>query len=86
LVNNLNGVGGRETIVATSDPFRKYKSMGIPKSDKWEFKVIIKSSAFNNFKFCSGSYNNRFYGNDVLIDDILVRQIPKSCNTVASFL
>jgi hypothetical protein len=40
---------------------------------------------FNNLSFVIGLTTISF-GNDVLIDDILVRQIPKSCNTVASFL
>ncbi len=83
LVNNLNGVGGTETIVATTPIATPWV---IPKSDQWEFKdLLLNPGAYTNLSFVIRSYNTEFNGNDVLIDDILVRQIPKSCNTVASF-
>ncbi|WP_432222644.1 T9SS type B sorting domain-containing protein [Flavobacterium sp. TMP13] len=87
LVNNLNGVGGTETIVATSDPSPGHTNpWQIPKSEQWEYKELsLNPGNYNNLSFVVRSYSNEFNGNDVLIDDIWVRQIPKSCNTVASF-
>ncbi|MBW4358858.1 SprB repeat-containing protein, partial [Flavobacterium taihuense] len=83
LVNNLNGVGGTETIVATTPVATPWV---VPKSDKWEYKELsLNPGAYTNLSFVIRSYNNEFNGNDVLIDDIWVRQIPKSCNTMASF-
>ncbi len=77
LVNNLNGVGGTETIVATTDTTNPWV---VPKSDKWEYKELsLNPGAFNNLSFVIRSYSNEFNGNDVLIDDIWVRQIPRSC-------
>ena len=87
LVNNLNGVGGTETIVASSDPSPGHTNpWQIPKSEKWEYKELsLNPGAYTNLSFVVRSYSNEFNGNDVLIDDIWVRQIPKSCNTVADF-
>ncbi|MBZ4035740.1 T9SS type B sorting domain-containing protein [Flavobacterium sp. 17A] len=83
LVNNLNGVGGTETIVATTDTSNPWV---VPKSEKWEYKeLMLNPGAYKNLSFVIRSYSNQFNGNDVLIDDIWVRQIPKSCNTVADF-
>ena len=83
LVNNLNGVGGTETIVATTPIASPWV---IPKSERWEFRDLsLNPGAFTNLSFVIRSYSNEFNGNDVLIDDILVRQIPVSCNTLASF-
>ncbi|CAM3599026.1 T9SS type B sorting domain-containing protein [Flavobacterium chungbukense] len=83
LVNNLNGVGGTETIVATTDTANPWV---VPKSEKWEYKeLMLNPGAYKNLSFVIRSYSNQFNGNDVLIDDIWVRQIPKSCNTVADF-
>lgn len=83
LVNNLNGVGGTETIVATTDTSNPWV---VPKSEKWEYKeLLLNPGAYKNLSFVIRSYSNQFNGNDVLIDDIWVRQIPKSCNTVADF-
>ncbi|MFH6992892.1 T9SS type B sorting domain-containing protein [Flavobacterium sp. FlaQc-48] len=83
LVNNLNGVGGSETIVATTPVASPWV---VPKSDKWEYKeLLLNPGAYTNLSFVIRSYNNAFNGNDVLIDDIWVRQIPKSCNTVVDF-
>ncbi len=77
LVNNLNGVGGLQTIVATTDTTNPWV---VPKSDKWEYKELsLNPGAFNNLSFVIRSYSNEFNGNDVLLDDIWVRQIPKSC-------
>lgn len=83
LVNNLNGVGGTETIVATTDTSNPWV---VPKTEKWEYKeLLLNPGAYKNLSFVIRSYSNQFNGNDVLIDDIWVRQIPKSCNTVADF-
>ena len=77
LINNLNGVGGVETIVATTDTSNPWR---VPKSEKWEFKELsLNPGAYNNLSFVIRSYSNEFHGNDVLIDDIWVRQIPRSC-------
>ena len=87
LVNNLNGVGGTETIVATSDPSVGHTNpWQVPKSDKWEYKELsLNPGTYSNLSFVVRSYSNEFNGNDVLIDDIWVRQIPRSCNTMAAF-
>ncbi|EJL59078.1 hypothetical protein, partial [Flavobacterium sp. CF136] len=83
LINNLNGVGGTETIVATTDTSNPWR---VPKSEKWEFKELsLNPGAYNNLSFVIRSYNNEFHGNDVLIDDIWVRQIPKSCGNEKNF-
>ncbi|MBK0369662.1 T9SS type B sorting domain-containing protein [Flavobacterium agrisoli] len=83
LVNNLNGVGGTETIVATTDTNNPWV---VPKSEKWEFKELsLDPGAYNNLSFVVRSYSNEFNGNDVLIDDIWVRQIPKSCGNERTF-
>ncbi|AXB55881.1 T9SS type B sorting domain-containing protein [Flavobacterium fluviale] len=77
LVNNLNGVGGTETIVATTDTNNPWV---VPKTEKWEYKELsLDPKAYNNLSFVIRSYSNEFNGNDVLIDDIWVRQIPESC-------
>ncbi|NRS87943.1 gliding motility-associated-like protein [Flavobacterium sp. 7E] len=83
LVNNLNDVGGPETIVATTDTTNPWV---VPKSEKWEYKELeLDPKAFTNLSFVIRSYSNEFNGNDVLIDDIWVRQIPKSCGNDRSF-
>ncbi|MFI0431482.1 beta strand repeat-containing protein, partial [Mariniflexile sp. HMF6888] len=77
LVNNLNGVGGTETIVATTDTSNPWV---VPKSEQWEYKELsLNPGAYNNLSFVIRSYSNEFDGNDVLIDDIWVRQLPKTC-------
>lgn len=77
LINNLNGVGGTETIVATTDTNNPWV---VPKTEQWEYKELsLDPKAFNNLSFVIRSYSNEFNGNDVLIDDIWVRQIPESC-------
>lgn len=77
LVNNLNGVGGTETIVATTDTANPWK---VPRNEKWEYKELsLNPGAYNNLSFVIRSYNTKFSGNDLLVDDIWVRQIPKSC-------
>jgi gliding motility-associated-like protein len=83
LVNNLNGVGGTETIVATTDTSNPWI---VPKSEQWEYKELsLNPGAYNNLSFVIRSYSNEFNGNDVLIDDIWVRQIPKSCIATKDF-
>ncbi|MFH7016147.1 T9SS type B sorting domain-containing protein [Flavobacterium sp. FlaQc-47] len=83
LVNNLNGVGGTETIVATTPVASPWV---VPKSDKWEYKELsLNPGAYTNLSFVIRSYNNAFNGNDVLIDDIWVRQIPESCLATKDF-
>ncbi|MEZ0130727.1 hypothetical protein AB9T88_13560, partial [Flavobacterium sp. LBUM151] len=67
LVNNLNGVGGTETIVATTDTSNPWV---VPKTEKWEYKELsLNPGAYNNLSFVIRSYSNEFNGNDVLIDD-----------------
>ncbi|WP_289663932.1 T9SS type B sorting domain-containing protein [Flavobacterium panacagri] len=83
LVNNLNGVGGTETIVATTDTNNPWV---VPKTEQWEYKELsLDPKAFNNLSFVIRSYSNEFNGNDVLIDDIWVRQIPESCGGITEF-
>ncbi|WP_165571352.1 T9SS type B sorting domain-containing protein [Flavobacterium reichenbachii] len=83
LVNNLNGVGGTETIVATTDTTNPWV---VPKTEKWEYKELsLNPGAYNNLSFVIRSYSNEFNGNDVLLDDIWVRQIPKSCIATKDF-
>ncbi|MCP2026364.1 gliding motility-associated-like protein [Flavobacterium sp. HSC-32F16] len=83
LVNNLNGVGGTETIVATTDTSNPWR---VPKTEQWEYKELsLNPGAFNNLSFVIRSYSNEFNGNDVLIDDIWVRQIPETCDAEKEF-
>jgi len=83
LVNNLNGVGGPETIVATTDTTNPWR---VPKSEKWEYKELsLNPGTYNNLSFVIRSYSIQFNGNDVLLDDIWVRQIPKSCIATKDF-
>ncbi|NRT14507.1 gliding motility-associated-like protein [Flavobacterium sp. 28A] len=83
LVNNLNGIGGSETIVATTDTTNPWV---VPKSEKWEYKQLeLNPGTYKNLSFVIRSYSDEFNGNDVLIDDIWVRQIPKSCGNERSF-
>ncbi|KIQ19831.1 hypothetical protein RT99_15030, partial [Flavobacterium sp. MEB061] len=83
LVNNLNGVGGTETIVATTDTANPWV---VPKSEKWEYKELsLNPGTYNNLSFVIRSYSIQFNGNDVLLDDIWVRQIPKSCIATKDF-
>ncbi|MDR7211318.1 T9SS type B sorting domain-containing protein [Flavobacterium piscis] len=77
LINNLNGVGGPETIVATTDTTNPWR---IPKSEQWEYNELsLNPGTYNNLSFVIRSYSIQFNGNDVLLDDIWVRQIPESC-------
>ncbi|OXA94724.1 gliding motility-associated C-terminal domain-containing protein [Flavobacterium hercynium] len=84
LVNNLNNVGGTEEIVATTDTTNPWV---VPKSEKWEYRELTLNpgSGKTNLSFVIRSYSNEFNGNDVLIDDIWVRQIPKSCLATKDF-
>jgi len=83
LINNLNGVGGTETIVATTDTSNPWV---VPKSEQWEYKELsLNPGAYTNLSFVIRSYSNEFNGNDVLIDDIWVRQIPASCDAEKEF-
>ena len=83
LVNNLNGVGGTETIVATTDTANPWI---VPRNEKWEYKELsLNPGAYNNLSFVIRSYNTNFSGNDLLVDDIWVRQIPKSCIATKDF-
>ncbi|MCD0469377.1 T9SS type B sorting domain-containing protein [Flavobacterium sp. JAS] len=83
LINNLNGVGGTETIVATTDTANPWK---VPRNEIWNYKELsLNPGAYNNLSFVIRSYNNKFSGNDLLVDDIWVRQLPKSCITEKKF-
>lgn len=83
LINNLGNVGGPETIVATTDTSNPWR---VPKSEKWEYKELsLNPGAYTNLSFVIRSYNIIFSGNDLLVDDIWVRQVPKSCGNEKSF-
>ncbi|KQO29641.1 hypothetical protein ASF10_03800 [Flavobacterium sp. Leaf82] len=84
LVNNLNNVGGVEEIVATTDTSNPWV---VPKTEKWEYKELTLNPGIGktNLSFVIRSYSNEFNGNDVLIDDIWVRQIPESCLATKDF-
>jgi large repetitive protein len=58
----------------------------VPKSDKWEYNELsLNPGTYNNLSFVIRSYNNAFNGNDVLLDDIKVFQLPKTCISAKSF-
>ncbi|WP_208683078.1 T9SS type B sorting domain-containing protein [Flavobacterium sp. SLB02] len=81
LVNDLGGPG--ETIVATTDTANPWK---VPRNEIWNYKELsLNPGAYNNLSFVIRSYNNKFSGNDLLVDDIWVRQLPKSCITEKKF-
>lgn len=81
LVNDLGGPG--ETIVATTDTSNPWK---VPRNEIWNYKELsLNPGANNNLSFVIRSYNNKFSGNDLLVDDIWVRQLPKSCITEKKF-
>jgi large repetitive protein len=81
LVRNLDLVTGTGDIVAQTSEWR------VPKTDKWEELALTLNPGTDtsNLSFVIRSYNIEDYGNDVLIDDISVRQIPKSCLTPINF-
>ena len=81
LVRNLDLATGTGDIVAQTSEWR------VPKSDKWEELALSLNPGTDtsNLSFVIRSYNIENNGNDVLIDDILVRQIPKSCLTPINF-
>lgn len=81
LVNDLGGPG--ETIVATTDTANPWK---VPRNEIWNYKELsLNPGAYNKLSFVIRSYNNKFSGNDLLVDDIWVRQLPKSCITEKKF-
>ncbi|PRZ26214.1 T9SS type B sorting domain-containing protein [Flavobacterium granuli] len=58
----------------------------IPNNESWNLKTLSLNPGDNTnltFKIRSGSI--LYSGNDAVIDDILVYQLPKSCNTTADF-
>ncbi|MGL2992981.1 T9SS type B sorting domain-containing protein [Flavobacterium sp. TSSA_36] len=58
----------------------------VPKSDKWEYNELsLNPGTYNNLSFVIRSYNNAFNGNDVLLDDIKVFQLPKTCISSKTF-
>lgn len=76
LVSNLDPTGGG-TIVATTDVANPWI---VPRNEKWEYKELsLNPGAYKNLSFVIRSYNTDYSGNDLLVDDIWVRQIPKSC-------
>ncbi|PXY39241.1 hypothetical protein DMB65_18495, partial [Flavobacterium cheongpyeongense] len=83
LVDNLDPVTGGGTIVATTDTANPWD---VPRNEKWEYKELsLNPGTYKNLSFVIRSYNTAFSGNDVLLDDIWVRQIPKSCGNEKSF-
>lgn len=81
LVNDLGGPG--EIIVATTDTANPWK---VPRNEIWNYKELsLNPGAYNNLSFVIRSYNDKFSGNDLLVDDIWVRQLPKSCITEKKF-
>ncbi|MGO4773882.1 hypothetical protein ACEN2I_19725, partial [Flavobacterium sp. W22_SRS_FK3] len=82
LVNNLDSSGGG-TIVATTDTANPWV---VPRNEQWEYKELsLNPGAYKNLSFVIRSYNTDYSGNDLLVDDIWVRQIPKSCGNEKSF-
>ncbi len=58
----------------------------IPKSERWEnYNLTINPGNNTNLTFLVRSNSTVINGNDVLIDDINVFQLPKSCTTTKSF-
>ncbi|MFC5979809.1 hypothetical protein, partial [Flavobacterium salmonis] len=83
LVDNLDPVTGGGTIVATTDTANPWD---VPRNEKWEYKELsLNPGTYKNLSFVIRSYNTDYNGNDVLLDDIWVRQIPKSCGNEKSF-
>ncbi|MFQ6602910.1 T9SS type B sorting domain-containing protein [Flavobacterium sp. C3NV] len=81
LVNDLGGPG--EIIVATTDTANPWR---VPRNEIWNYKELsLNPGAYNNLSFVIRSYNDKFSGNDLLVDDIWVRQLPKSCITEKKF-
>lgn len=58
----------------------------VPKSNVWEFySLALNPGAYTSLSFVVRSYSNVINGNDVVIDDINVFQLPKACVTTRSF-
>lgn len=73
-------------VVARQDTGEIAKDPDDPNRTKWvPISVSLNPGSNTNLTFVIRSGSEVTGGNDLLIDDILVRQIPKSCNTVASF-
>ncbi len=58
----------------------------VPKSNIWEFySLALNPGAYTSLSFVIRSYSNVINGNDVVIDDINVFQLPKACITTRNF-
>ena len=58
----------------------------VPKNEQWNFNTVTLNPGNNtslNFVIRSGSV--QYYGNDAVIDDIKVYQLPKTCITQVDF-
>lgn len=81
LIANL-GLPG-ETLVATTPVA---SPIIVPKSNRWEFYTLaLNPGAYTSLSFVIRSYSNIINGNDVVIDDINVFQLPVSCLGTRNF-
>lgn len=72
-----------ETIVATTPVA---SPIIVPKSNLWEFYTLaLNPGANTSLSFVIRSYSNVINGNDVVIDDINVFQLPVACLTTRNF-
>ena len=81
LISNLGQPS--ETIVATTPVA---SPIVVPKSNNWEFYTLaLNPGANTSLSFVIRSYSNVINGNDVVIDDINVFQLPVACLTTRNF-
>lgn len=72
-----------ETIVATTPVA---SPIVVPKSNNWEFYTLaLNPGANTSLSFVIRSYSNVINGNDVVLDDINVFQLPIACLTTRNF-
>ncbi|NHN25559.1 T9SS type B sorting domain-containing protein [Flavobacterium jejuense] len=72
-----------EVIVATTPTA---SPINVPKSNQWEtYSLALNPGAYTSLSFVIRSYSNVINGNDVVIDDINVFQLPIACITEVDF-
>jgi len=72
-----------EIIVATTPTA---SPIAVPKSNQWEtYSLALNPGAYTSLSFVIRSYSNVINGNDVVIDDINVFQLPIACITEVDF-
>lgn len=73
-------VNGAGQVVATQNTGKIAEGKNDPNRTKWvPISLSLNPGNYTNLKFVVRSGNQEYDGNDLVIDDIWVRQLPKSC-------